>query len=122
MKNIFFLFTLLSFFFYTHNSIAQKQNKIIEYNEVKDLIEITYYYDNGSIQQIGSFNTDGLPHGEWTAYNMNGKKLCVGNYKNGLKEGTWYFTLSDKTQAVDYINSKIISVENNYNNDIAGLD
>ena len=30
MKNIFFLFTLLSFFFYTHNSIAQKQNKIIE--------------------------------------------------------------------------------------------
>ena len=53
---------------------------------------------------------------------MNGKKLCVGNYKNGLKEGTWYFTLSDKTQAVDYINSKIISVENNYSNDIAGLD
>ena len=75
MKNIFFLFTLLSFFFYTHNSIAQKQNKIIEYNEVKDLIEITYYYDNGSIQQIGSFNTDGLPHGKWIAFNIEGEKL-----------------------------------------------
>ena len=74
------------------------------------------------MQQTGSFNTNGLPHGKWTAYNMNGKKLCVGNYKNGLKDGKWYFTLSDKTQAVDYINSKIISVENNFKNEIAVLD
>ena len=53
---------------------------------------------------------------------MNGKKLCVGNYKNGLKIGTWYFIFSDKTQTVDYINSKIISIKNNHNNDIAALD
>ena len=122
MKNIFFLFTLLSFFFYTHNSIAQKQNKIIEYNEVKDLIEITYYYDNGSIQQIGSFNTNGLPHGKWIAFNIEGEKLCIGNYLNGLKQGKWHFLLTNKIRTVDYINSKIISVENTYSNDIAGLD
>jgi len=122
MKNIYLLFTLLFFLCYTQSVVAQNENKLIEYNEFTDLIDITYFYEDGSVQQIGSFNTSGLPHGEWTAYNMNGKKLCIGNYKNGLKDGTWYFILSDKTQAVDYINSKIISIENNYNTDIAALD
>ena len=122
MKNIYLLFTLLFFLCYTQSVVAQNENKLIEYNEFTDLIDVTYFYEDGSVQQIGSFNTNGLPHGEWTAYNMNGKKLCVGNYKNGFKNGTWYFIFSDKTQAVDYINSKIISIENNHNNDIASLD
>ena len=122
MKNIYLLFTLFFFLCYTQSVVAQNENKLIEYNEFTDLIDITYFYEDGSVQQIGSFNTSGLPHGEWTAYNMNGEKLCIGNYKNGLKDGTWYFILSDKTQAVDYINSKIISIENNYNTDIAALD
>ena len=122
MKNIYLLFTLLFFLCYTQSVVAQNENKLIEYNEFTDLIDVTYFYEDGSVQQIGSVNTSGLPHGEWTAYNMNGKKLCVGNYKNGFKNGTWYFIFSDKTQAVDYINSKIISIENNHNNDIAALD
>ena len=122
MKNIYLLFTLLFFFCYTQSAVAQNENKLIEYNEFTDLIDVTYFYEDGSVQQTGSFNVKGLPHGEWTSYDISGKKLCVGNYKNGLKDGKWYFTLSDKTQAVDYINSKIISVEHNYKNEIAALD
>ena len=122
MKNIYLLFTLLFFLCYTQSGVAQNENKLIEYNEITDLIDITYFYEDGSVQQIGSFNTSsGLPHGEWTAYNMNGKKLCIGNYKNGLKDGTWYFILPNEVQSVDYYNSKIISVKNNLNEDIAAL-
>ena len=122
MKKIFLLFISISIFSYSLDTSAQKENKTIEYNQFTDLIDITYFYDNGVIQQKGSFNVKGLPHGEWTSYDIIGKKLCVGNYKNGLKDGKWYFTLSDKTQSVDYINSKIISVENNFKNEIAALD
>ena len=122
MKNIYLLFTLLFFLCYTQSGVAQNENKLIEYNEITDLIDITYFYEDGSVQQIGSFNTSGLPHGEWTAYNMNGKKLCIGNYKNGLKDGTWYFILPNEVQSVDYYNSKIISVKNNLNEDIAALN
>ena len=122
MKNIYLLFTLLFFLCYTQSGVAQNENKLIEYNEITDLIDVTYFYEDGSVQQIGSFNTSGLPHGEWTAYNMNGKKLCIGNYKNGLKDGTWYFILPNEVQSVDYYNSKIISVKNNLNEDIAALN
>ena len=121
MKNIYLLFTLLFFLCYTQSGVAQNENKLIEYNEITDLIDITYFYEDGSVQQIGSFNTSGLPHGEWTAYNMNGKKLCIGNYKNGLKDGTWYFILPNEVQSVDYYNSKIISVKNKLNEDIVAL-
>ena len=60
--------------------------------------------------------------GHVAAFNIEGEKLCIGNYSNGLKQGKWHFLLTNNIQTVDYINSKIISVENTYSNDIAGLD
>tara|TARA_S200000501_G_scaffold111820_1_gene105142 strand:- start:24 stop:392 length:369 start_codon:yes stop_codon:yes gene_type:complete len=121
MKKIFLLFISISIFSYSVDTSAQKENKTIEYNQFTELIDITYFYDNGVIQQKGSFNINGLPHGEWTSYNISGKKLCVGNYSNGLKQGKWYFILPTEVQTVDYYNSKIISVKNTQSEDIAAL-
>ncbi|MAK01257.1 MAG: nicotinic acid mononucleotide adenyltransferase [Flavobacteriaceae bacterium] len=121
MKKIFLLFISISIFSYSAHTSAQKENKTIEYNQFTELIDITYFYDNGVIQQKGSFNINGLPHGEWTSYNISGKKLCVGNYSNGLKQGKWYFILPTEVQTVDYYNSKIISVKNTQSEDIAAL-
>ena len=55
MKNIYFFFTLLFFLCYTQSVVAQNENKLIEYNEFTDLIDVTYFYEDGSVQQIGSF-------------------------------------------------------------------
>ena len=121
MKKILLLFISISIFSYSVDTSAQKENKTIEYNQFTELIDITYFYDNGVIQQKGSFNITGLPHGEWTSYNISGKKLCVGNYSNGLKQGKWYFILPTEVQTVDYYNSKIISVKNTQSEDIAAL-
>ena len=74
MKNIYLLFTLLFFLCYTQSVVAQNENKLIEYNEFTDLIDITYFYEDGSVQQIGSFNTSGLPHAKalvWSIVETN---------------------------------------------------
>ena len=79
MKNIYLLFTLLFFFCYTQSAVAQNENKLIEYNEFTDLIDVTYFYEDGSVQQTGSFNVKGLPHGEWTSYDISGKNNANSN-------------------------------------------
>ena len=84
MKKILLLLISISIFCVTENSLAQNENKLIEYNEFTELIDVTYFYENGAIMQKGSFNIDGLPHGLWMSYTMEGKELCSGNYKNGM--------------------------------------
>ena len=113
MKRILLLLISISVFCVTENSLAQNEKKLIEYNEFTELIDVTYFYENGAIMQKGSFNIDGLPHGLWKSYTMEGKELCSGNYKNGIREGKWFFQLDNDIQSVDYFNSKIISVEEN---------
>ena len=78
------------------------------------------FYENGVIMQKGSFNIDGLPHGEWASFNMDGKELCSGNYKNGLRVGVWNIQLDKEIQSVYYFNSKIINAQQN-DSDLASL-
>ena len=75
-----------------------------------DLTEATYYYDNGEIQQQGTFNEEGELHGEWVSYDVDGNKLAVGKYHNGEKVGKWFFWTDESLTEVDYIDSKIASV------------
>jgi len=46
-----------------------------------------YFREDGSIKQIGSYNTNGKKTGLWTTYLKNGFDCCVFNYKNGVKDG-----------------------------------
>lgn len=120
MKRILLLLISISVFCVTENSLAQNENKLIEYNEFTELIDVTYFYENGVIMQKGSFNIDGLPHGEWASFNMDGKELCSGNYKNGLRVGVWNIQLDKEIQSVYYFNSKIINAQQN-DSDLASL-
>jgi antitoxin component YwqK of YwqJK toxin-antitoxin module len=69
-----------------------------------------YYYEDGTIQQKGTFNAKGKLHGTWTSYDINGEKLAVGNYLNGKKTGKWFFWTNNSLKEVDYIDSKISTV------------
>ena len=68
------------------------------------------YYEDGTVQQKGTFNKEGELHGEWISYDTDGKKLAVGKYVNGQKQGKWFFWTNDVLREVDYLNSKITHV------------
>lgn len=99
---------LILAFLMTGYGFAQKAN--VKTEKVGDLIKATYYYANGNIEQQGTFNSEGKLHGEWVSYDINGKKLSLGQYDNGLKVGKWLFWQDDVVKEVEYKNSKIASV------------
>jgi antitoxin component YwqK of YwqJK toxin-antitoxin module len=70
----------------------------------------TYFYDNGSVQQEGAFNKNGALEGLWTSYDFEGNKLSQGNYSNGIKTGKWFFWTENSLKEVDFVNSKIMNV------------
>jgi len=106
MKKIFVIAIMLC----AYLTFAQEEKNVI-YTENGDLTEATYYYDNGVIQQEGTFNKAGKLHGVWTSYDINGDKVTVGRYIEGRKVGKWLFWTKDNViREVIYDNSKITAV------------
>lgn len=107
MKKIVLLLIILSASF----TYAQDK-KETKLDKKGDLTLATYYHDNGEIQQTGAFNVDGELQGEWASFDNTGKKVALGTYDNGKKVGKWFFWNEDSLKEVDYIDSKIVSVNN----------
>ncbi|EDP97130.1 nicotinic acid mononucleotide adenyltransferase [Kordia algicida OT-1] len=102
---------LLIAVFLVSGTIAFAQNNDKPKLEKKgDLIEATYYHDNGEVAQIGFFNLKGKLQGEWKSFDANGKKTAVGNYENGKKVGKWFFWNTNQLSEVDYSGSKVKNV------------
>ncbi len=107
MKNIIVLLTVV---FAMSFSYGQQENKL-GLNEETELIEATYFHDNGIVSQVGTFNLDGKLHGEWTSFNKEGEKISEGRYVNGRKVGKWTFWAGNETKEVRYSNNEIASVD-----------
>ncbi len=92
-------------------SIGFSQNNLkVQTEKQGDLVEATYFHENGNIAQQGTFNAEGKLHGVWTSYDISGKKLSSGTYENGKKSGKWFFWTDTSLKEVDYSNSKILNV------------
>ena len=104
MKKLILIFALLV----AGYGFAQKPNVKLE--KVGDLTLATYYYDNGKIEQQGTFNNEGKLQGKWVSYDIDGNKLSIGYYDNGLKVGKWVFWQDGVQKEVEYKNSKITNV------------
>lgn len=89
--------------------MAQKNNIKKELNQNGDLIEATFYYENGQVAQKGFYKNNKL-HGEWIAYDQNGDKKAIGKYSEGIKTGKWFFWNGEELSEVDFENSRIASV------------
>ena len=74
-----------------------------------DLIKGTFYYEDGSVRQKGTYK-DGELHGEWVSYDQNGEKKAIATYENGQKHGKWFFWEDNKLTEVDYKSNQIASV------------
>lgn len=107
MKNIIFLFTLV---FVSTTAFAQKE-KELKLNKETNLIEATYYHDNGEISQQGTFNLERKLHGDWISYNNKGEKISEGAYVDGAKTGKWVFWSGNDKKEVEYSNNAIASVD-----------
>ncbi len=107
MKNLIIILVIL---FISLPVFAQEKSNVT-YDKKGDLTEATYYYEDGEIQQQGTFNKQGKLHGVWTSYDINGDKLSVGNYDNGRKIGKWLFWTKDSLKEVEYTDSRIMGVK-----------
>lgn len=76
-----------------------------------DLVKATYYYDNGSIKEIGFFKENKL-HNQWISYNESGEKTTIANYDMGRKVGKWYVVSNDTIKELTYESNKLVKVEN----------
>lgn len=45
------------------------------------------YYEDGKLEYEGSYDKDGLRHGEWKYYYQNGNLWSLGNYEHGRDHG-----------------------------------
>ena len=90
-------------------AMAQENDPKPVFEKQGDLIKGTFYYEDGSVRQEGTYK-NGKLHGEWVSYDQNGEKTAIANYKNGEKSGKWFFWSEDKLTEVDYQNSVIASV------------
>ncbi|HMB99531.1 MAG TPA: hypothetical protein VKN14_00685 [Flavobacteriaceae bacterium] len=106
MKKICLVFAFLI----TVVSFAQQEREL-KLNEDTNLIEVTYYHDNGVVSQTGTYTLDGKLQGEWLSFNTEGKKIVSANYDNGKKVGKWYYWNDKTVKIVDYNENEIASVE-----------
>lgn len=86
-------------------TFAQNTKKPV-FEKKGDLVKATYYHENGEVAQTGHFTSKGKLQGEWTSFDVNGKKTAIGTYENGKKVGKWFFWKGDSLQEVDYATSK----------------
>jgi antitoxin component YwqK of YwqJK toxin-antitoxin module len=75
-----------------------------------DLVKVTYYYDNGQVQQTGFFK-DGRLEGQWVAYDASGNKKSIGEYSHGIKTGKWVFWTDATLNEVTYVDNTVSSVK-----------
>ena len=75
-----------------------------------DLVEATFYHENGQVEQMGTFNKQNKLHGTWTSYDNKGNKVAIGKYENGKKVGKWFFWTADSLKEVDYQDNAIANV------------
>lgn len=105
MKKIFTIAILLTATF----SFAQKE-RTLELNKETNLIEVTYYHDNGTVSQTGFYTTEGKLQGDWISFNTQGHKVVSASYDNGAKVGKWFYWNEDTLKEVDYSKNAIASV------------
>jgi antitoxin component YwqK of YwqJK toxin-antitoxin module len=84
-------------------------------NNETNLIEATYFHDNGEVSQKGTFNLEKQLHGEWMSFNEKGETITVGSYTNGTKTGKWLFWANDILKEVEYSNNAIAAVNETKN-------
>jgi uncharacterized protein len=69
-----------------------------KYTDSKKIGYWKFYYQDGTLEQEGNFNSKGKQIGEWVWYYDNGNSMRKENFEEGLSEGSYYeFDINGKT-------------------------
>ncbi|MCL5245573.1 nicotinic acid mononucleotide adenyltransferase [Cellulophaga sp. 20_2_10] len=101
--------TALIFAFIFSIALVNAQNTKPVFEKENNKVKATYYHTNGEVSQVGYF-LDGKLDGEWTMFNVEGRKVAKGNYAEGKKVGKWFFWNDTALNEVDFEGSKIANV------------
>ncbi|RZS99655.1 toxin-antitoxin system YwqK family antitoxin [Aquimarina brevivitae] len=104
MKNL----AILLVFLFSASMMGQEVKP--KFEKQGDFIKGTFYYDNGEVRQQGFYNAEGKLHGEWKSYDLDGNKIAMGQYKDGVKTGKWFFWNENKLSEVNYTDNTIATV------------
>jgi antitoxin component YwqK of YwqJK toxin-antitoxin module len=91
-------------------TIGYAQKVEPKYEKQDDLVKVSYFFDSGELKEVGYFKENKL-HGQWVAFNEEGKKVTIANYENGKKVGTWYVVTNDSVKELVYDANKLVSVK-----------
>src|SRR5690606_4294936 len=89
--------------------IGAAQDNQPRFEQQGELIKGTYYYEDGSIKQEGTYK-NGKLHGQWISYGQDGEKNALAQYEEGNKTGKWFFWNDGLLTEVDYKKSRITEV------------
>lgn len=92
-----------------------------KFEKMGDLVKATYFYQDGSIKQIGYFDNNKL-HGEWVSYDEKGNKTTLAHYEYGKKTGAWLVLANGIVKQVTYEANKVIDVKDLKETDLAFTD
>lgn len=95
---------------FVSTSVFSQKKKELKLNKETNLIEATYYHDNGQISQKGTFNLERKLHGDWISFNDSGEKVSEGVYHKGIRTGKWFFWNDGVIKEVEFDNNMIASV------------
>lgn len=105
---------VLAILFISSTSFSQTNPEFV-LNKETSLIEATYFSEDGTISQKGTFNLNQKLHGEWVSFNEKGETISVGRYNNGVKTGKWLFWANDILKEVEYNENVIAGVNETKN-------
>ena len=88
--------------FYANGNL---KSQFVEVN--RSLVQATYYFETGIINETGFFENDKLS-GQWKTYNSNSELLAIGYFTDNKKSGTWsFYQDGSKFKEVSYSGSQI---------------
>jgi antitoxin component YwqK of YwqJK toxin-antitoxin module len=90
--------------------VAYGQEAESKLEKVGKLVEKTVYHENGQVAQTG-YLLNGKPHGQWLQYDDTGKKIAVGRYDEGVKQGRWMFWSEGSLTEVEFEKNIIKNVK-----------
>lgn len=81
----------------------EPDRKVVKDGNHLDMIS---YYENGQINEIGTFTLAGKLEGHWKKYDKSGNVLVSGDYAEGKKTGLWLFWKGNTLTEVTFVNNK----------------
>ncbi|MEL6917378.1 MAG: nicotinic acid mononucleotide adenyltransferase, partial [Bacteroidota bacterium] len=93
--------TVTTLFVFIFSIAIYAQDHKPTFEKEGDMVKATYFHEDGKIAQTGYLLNNKL-HGKWKMYNVEGKKIAMGEYAEGKKIGKWFFWQGDALKEVDY--------------------